>query len=320
MIELTTGTPGAGKTLYTLQRVKAWADKEHRPVFYSGIPGLTLDWTEIEAEKWYEAPPNSIIVIDECQRLFRPRSFGMTVPEYVSRLETHRHQGLDLVVITQHPMLIDSNVRRLVGRHFHVARRFGLKRATVLEFESCKENPLLKSVDAIRHEWSYPKEVFSWYKSAEIHTHKARIPARVWLLLALPLMIFGILWWFYNRHFDENGQVKSPTDNSAPSSGGPGSAGPGAAPKGPLTVAAYTVALSPRVRGLAHTAAYFDEVTKPTRAPFPVGCIEDSTGCRCYSVQGVAYPTESSICQQIIEHGFFRWWDDGAVPKERAAK
>lgn len=318
MIELTTGTPGAGKTLYTLQRVKAWAERENRPVFYSGIPSLALGWSEIDPVKWYECPANSIIVIDECQRAFRPRSFGGEVPEYVSRLETHRHQGLDLVLITQHPMLIDSNVRRLVGRHYHVARRFGLKRATVLEFESCKDNPVMKSVDAVRHEWSYPKEAFNWYKSAEVHTHKARIPARVWVLLAIPFLLGAIAWWFYNRHV---GKIESPGPEAAKSTSPANAVGAGGAgPKAPVTAAAFVQSLSPRVHGVAHTASYFDEVTKPVRAPYPVGCIEDSSGCRCFSAQGVAYPTETTICRQILERGFFRWWDDNSQIKERAMK
>lgn len=311
MIELVTGTPGAGKTLYTLQYVKAKAEKENRPVFYSGIPELTLGWTEIDPEKWFDAPANSIVIIDECQRIFRPRGAGGKVPDYVERLETHRHQGIDLVFITQHPMLMDSNVRRLVGRHFHVARRFGMKRATVLEFESCKDQPLAKSVDAIRHAWSYPKEAFGWYKSAEVHTHKARIPGRVWLLLSLPLMLGALLWWFYARHF-EDGKIKNPVNGAPQSSGVPGSSGPvGGGVKVPMTTGEYLRALQPRVQGLAHTAVYFDDITKPVRAPYPVGCVEDSTGCRCFSVQGVAFPMEQDICKQVLANGFFRWWDEG---------
>lgn len=317
MIELVTGTPGAGKTLYTLCYIKSKAEKEQRPVFYSGIPGLTLGWTEIDPERWFDAPVNAIVVIDECQRVFRPRANGGKVPDYVEKLETHRHQGIDLTLLTQHPMLIDSNVRRLVGRHFHVARRFGMKRATVLEFETCKDQPLSKHADAIRHEWAYPKEAFGWYKSAEAHTHKARIPARIWLLLALPFMLGALLYWFYNRHY-EDGQIKNPVKGATPAvSNGSASGSGGQAAKGPMTVREYVQAVTPRVAGLPHTAAIFDEVTRPTRAPYPVGCVLDASGCRCFTEQGAAYRTEEGVCQQILKAGFYRWWDDGA-PKERA--
>ena len=65
MIELITGTPGSGKTLYAISQIKAKSEKENRPVYYSGIADLTLGWTEIDPEKWFDAPPNSIVVIDE---------------------------------------------------------------------------------------------------------------------------------------------------------------------------------------------------------------------------------------------------------------
>lgn len=83
MIELITGQPGAGKTLFALTRIEERARKEGRPVFYSGIKDLALPWTEIDPEKWTECPPGSIIVIDECQRVLRPRMHGAKVPAYV---------------------------------------------------------------------------------------------------------------------------------------------------------------------------------------------------------------------------------------------
>lgn len=44
MIDLITGLPGNGKTLYTISTVKKMSEGENRPVYYAGIPELTLDW------------------------------------------------------------------------------------------------------------------------------------------------------------------------------------------------------------------------------------------------------------------------------------
>ena len=113
MITLITGQPGAGKTLFTLQFVRELAEKEKRTVHYSGIKDLRLPWLELaNAEDWYQVPQGSIVVVDEAQRIFRPRGAGSVVPRHVSELETHRHQGIDLFIITQHPMLVDTNVMR----------------------------------------------------------------------------------------------------------------------------------------------------------------------------------------------------------------
>ena len=127
MLYLRTGLPGTGKTLFALADVKEWADKDKRPVYYSGIKDLKVPgWIELEdATKWPDLPANAIIIIDEAQRVFRPRHTSSAVPEHVAALETHRHKGVDLVLITQHPKLLDSNVRRLVGVHRHYVRVFG---------------------------------------------------------------------------------------------------------------------------------------------------------------------------------------------------
>ena len=149
MIVLITGLPGNGKTLYALDWVKRKADKEQRPVFYARIKGLTLPWTLIDPFEWDKCPANAIVVIDEVQQandptdpkspsLFGVRQRGAVVPPWAAALETHRHKGIDLVLITQDPMLMDVHDRKLVGMHFHVKRVFGLQRATVHEFGGCR--------------------------------------------------------------------------------------------------------------------------------------------------------------------------------------
>ena len=307
MITLTTGLPGSGKTLFTIATVKELAEKDSRPVFYSGIKGLTLPWNEIQAENWPDVASGSIIVIDECQTLFRPRANGSQVPRYVSELETHRHKGLDIFLITQHPMLMDSNVRRLTERHNHVCRRFGMQRATVLQYESCKEQPLTKQEQAQRLEWKYPVAVFDAYKSAEVHTVKRRIPAVVWLLLALPFLIGGLIWYFVNSHY-QDGQVvvtsKSQVPVAAPA------AGSGGGKNAPLTPKQYIEQHEPRVAGLAYTAPIYDEVTKPVRAPVPVGAIVSKRGCKAYTDQGTPLAMPDDLCRHIAGHGFYRAFDN----------
>ena len=198
MITLITGQPGAGKTLYALNYVKALAEKEGRPVFYDGIRDLKLPWTPLErCELWFEVPAGAIVVIDECQRAFRPRGAGAQVPKHVEQLETHRHHGIDLILITQHPMLVDSNVRRLAGRHFHVVRAFGLQKSTVHEWGEVREQCDKNRSGSVRHDFFYPKESFRWYQSAEVHTVRRRIPMRVYFLFAIPLLVAALGYVFY---------------------------------------------------------------------------------------------------------------------------
>lgn len=311
MIEQVTGLPGSGKTLITLVRTKQLAEKENRQVYYNGIPDLKLPWIELDkGEDWWKVPSGSIVIIDEAQRVFRPRANGSQVPEHVSKLETHRHLGIDLILITQHPMLLDTNVRRLVGRHIHTVRAFGAKFATLHEWPQVKENCDKNRADSIEHKWFYPKQAFDWYKSAEIHTHKTRIPARMWVMLALPFLLAatiyaGYSWWKGSSERTSESMKKA--------------TGISTAPIGQQPVAlklGYFENYKPRIEGLAHTAPVYDDVTKPVRAPYPAACVDlKSKGCRCYTSQATRLDVPKHLCQQIASTGFFMEWDEKTTEK-----
>jgi zona occludens toxin len=326
MLVLVTGLPGNGKTLYTINWVKAKAEKEGRTVYYSGIADLKLPWVEFDFKKWPELPPNSIIVVDEAQRELRPRMHGAAVPEYVAALETHRHKGVDIVLITQHPMLIDANARRLVGLHFHLVRKFGTQASTVHEWASVKEACDKSRDDSTRHDFVFPKAAFAWYKSAEVHTHKARIPFRVWVLIAVPILLLGAAYAGFRWFSKKVAPDKAPVPAVMAKGGAPGAAAPGAAPAVALTPAQYVDAHLPRVRGLAYTAPVYDSVTAPVVAPYPAACGtltryrdgEPVKDCRCFTQQATRLEMPDDLCQRIVERGFFVAWQQGPqnVPQE----
>lgn len=313
-ITLITGLPGHGKTLYAISRFKDEAAKAAtpRPVFHNGIKGLKITgWQEWDLKDWQNLPAGAIMVVDEAQFSFPTRGRGAPDP-WVERLTTHRHLGLDFVVITQNPMLLDSYVRRLVDRHFHVVRKFGTHNATVHEFPNgVKENVGASRDGSIRHEWRYPKDVFKLYESAELHTVKRRIPMRVWLLLALPVILVALVWFIYHRLKPEN--VQKRMDESAGitrPAGAPGSVSgsPAAATGAALSPLQYAQAFTPRVEGLPHTAPVYDEVTRPTQAPYPAACIANAVKCVCASQQGTRLDTPDALCRQIANGGFFVAW------------
>lgn len=309
MIGLFTGLPGAGKTLWALTWINEKAKREGRQVFYSGIAELTLPWTQIEPEKWMDCPPNSIIVIDEAQRLFRTRSVGSNVPPYVAELETHRHKGVDVFLITQHPMLIDNHVRRLTGLHMHVVRKFGMQASTIHEWPSVKENCDKNRDDSTKHAFKYPKEMFGVYKSAEVHTHKRRIPMRFWIICSVPVILALVGWRIYDRV--EAYAKPADTRSTLVRQGGddlvPGLGGSRHSDK--LTASQYVAQHLPRVRGLDYTAPVYDEVTKPQQAPYPAACVKMGKRCGCYSQQGTVLQVPEDLCVSIVAGGFFVAWD-----------
>ena len=147
MITLITGGPGTGKTAWLLDQLLELRKAEpNRDVYIHGVRGLrnfpheaiycksqlcdicrgsTIPDTAKYVEKWPEwKSPGDLIIVDEVQRIWRPRVGSSAAPESVTGLETHRHYGLDFWLISQGPHLFDNFIRLLVGRHVHLVARW----------------------------------------------------------------------------------------------------------------------------------------------------------------------------------------------------
>ena len=314
-ITLVTGLPGHGKTLYTIARWKAEAEKDNRPVFHNDIPGLSIPgWRKWEVKEWEKLPAGALFIIDEAWEEFPVTGRGQT-PDWVQNLAKHRHLGLDFVVIVQNPMLLDNFVRKLVDRHFHVVRKFGTHFATIYEYvNGCKEDVAKSRGDGIRHEFRYPKDVFELYRSAELHTVKRRIPARVFLLLLLPPLVFGLIWFGYKRMQPDavaervTGKATSSTPQNTGATTTAANFNEYARSAGQRTAAEYVAGLVPRIEGLAHTAPAYDGVTQPQQAPYPAACVATAKRCQCYTQQATKLDMRESLCRQLADGGFFVAW------------
>jgi len=327
-ITVHTGLPGAGKTLFTIYLIKQLADQEKAPVYFSGIPDCMVPgWIELEdASKWHELPPRSILIIDEAQRVFRPRHVGSQVPEHVAKLETIRHQGIRLVLITQHPRLIESNVRRLAGKHRHYIRAFGSKVVSVHEWDEVKEDCDSSGGrrDSLRSSQAHPVEVYKWYKSAEVHTVKRSVPKRLLLALCIPLLVAGLGWVAFKSmaKLGDSDRITAAAGikkgAEAAKSALPGN--PSAKDKAALTDVEWVELRRPRIAGLAFTAPAYDEVTKPTAAPFPAACASMGSRCRCYTEQATVLEMDDELCRSIVERGFFKeFGPENSALSERGA-
>jgi len=306
MIELITGLPGHGKTLYALERYR----KTKRPIYYHGIKELRLPWFEWAPSKWEELPSGALFIIDEAQFIFPLRGRGEP-DQWIAQLATHRHKGIDFVLITQNPMLLDSFVRRLVDHHLHVVRKFGTRNATIHEYTTGVREEVSKSRgESIRHEWRYPSDVFALYKSAELHTVKARIPARVFVFAALiiGLPLGGWLWWNSSGLWRGKGDAPAAA-GAGQAQGGGASRSTGSSSQQHLSAAEYVAQAQPRVPGLEYTAPIYDQVTQPKQAPYPSACVASATRCVCYSQQATHLDMPKELCLSIVRRGFFVAWE-----------
>ena len=332
MIELITGLPGNGKTLLAISEVKAQAERENRPVFYHGIPELNIPGWELleDPREWAKVPPRSIVLLDEAQKTFRNRSLGSVPPVYVTELETHRHLGIDLVMITQHPSLIDPAVRRLSGRHRHVIRIWGMEASTVHKWDAVKDNCDKQRADSEKTKWSFDKRVYGLYKSAEVHTVKRSTPMRAKLLLLVPVALAVAGWFVYSTVVKQPGQTSAApgTVSAMPGSAANPLISPAAmalsanAGKTPfdeeIDAKVYIQQQTPRLAGLPHTAPKYDQITVPTRAPVPAACVQvgdvarpPPTGirCKCFTQQGTPLEVELNMCIEFARNGWFQDFD-----------
>jgi len=319
-IELVTGVPGAGKTLYSLaKKVRPLVGKKitlsdcldsetgkalevERRLMVCGIRDLLLPheivdvapthdpWESVSrhpGEKPHDVPnmvqnwwlwcqPGDVIVIDECQRVFRPSAAGQKIPAFIRHLETHRHYGVDFILITQHPQLIHANVRNLIGHHEHVRRIFGGAGTMVYEWDHCTHPDRTKQASG--RLWRHDKSAFGLYKSAEVHTKvKHKIPGAVMVaaagFLALPFAGYQV----YDRMTQRYG-----ADAVA-------AAGPASSPSAPLAPVRLAAA-SPLQTPIAPTPVV-------GAASSVAGCVATATRCRCIDSNGEWLTTELKQCQ-----------------------
>lgn len=327
MITLITGVPGAGKTLYAVDQILQPEAKAGRQLFVDGIPDLLIthepapdpmDWPS-----W--APQGAHIVIDEVQRIWRPESAGKVVPPSIAELETHRHRGLDFTIMTQHPNLIHSNVRRLVGRHIHV-RRTGLG-VVVYEWPECKTNPDTAWRSALtKLRWKHPKSAFGLYKSASIHQKvKFRLPKAIWLII-IPLLVFPLAGYvIYNvlsqplsKAAVSGGQPQQPASFISKSQQAPGGVpsqpGQQQAPQQPVEINIREQFI-PRISGQPETAPAYDNLRVVKSMPRVAACMKSDTSCVCYTEQSTRIDMSDDQCRQQLERKTYDPYRDAAEPR-----
>lgn len=323
-INLVTGLPRHGKTLWTICTVKERAEKEKREVYTCNIPGITIEgWKEIDhPDKWLELPDSCILIVDELQDFWGKAPNGQKVPTPILELSKHGKRGIDIYMITQEPSLVHGTPIGLAEWHYFVKRSFGTENAMVYKFQRMQNHPekLTKKAAEVLP-FRYPKKAYTWYKSADVHNIKRKIPAK---LLAIPvvLAIAGLCIWGAVTMF--SGVIDKAKGNSpAAAAARPGQTSPGTNQPAPgqsgqrqiQTAAEYVQSFQPRIDGLPYTAPRYDEVTKPTTAPFPAACVNMGKRCNCYSQQGTKLDTPKELCAQIVADGFFMDWSPpGTTP------
>ncbi|GKS65373.1 hypothetical protein YTPLAS72_26770 [Nitrospira sp.] len=241
MITLLEGTPGSGKSYYAVaDYLLPWLRAGRR--LYVAVDGFYLDrlalfegrplpelqkqislWTDRQAipSLLLSIEPGSAVCLDEAQTIFRAKE---KVPGDILRwLETHRHYGVDLLLMAQDYRQLTSGVTRLVEStiKFRRMERFGMRR----RFQGfVRGNP--EETEVIRTLIGrYDPKIYAYYSSYA--TGGITEERRMKTILSSPLLMIGFLglvgalgfigWgtWFSGTK-PSAAQLPAPTSESKP--------------------------------------------------------------------------------------------------------
>lgn len=332
MITLITGVPGSGKTLMAVSDLAKKVDKEWagRKIFIHGIPDLTIPTEPIpdghsiqDMHVWLKWPENngSIVVIDEAQNIFPPRSAGSKTPEIVEWLHVHRHSGVDIILITQMPGRIDKQVRDLVGAHYHIHKTpLGVRMRYFWDY--CENNPKSGMKNARPEVYKFDKKAFGLYKSAEIHTKVKTPKSRVLWVIPLALVVFGMTSYIgYSLLSGLGSSEKDVAENSSLSSVVEvKSDDVKKSVKDKSVMAGQEIGgqmapnqnknltedmLKPKIEGMVESKPLYDQIRQVKQFEYPVACISGGkSGCSCYSSQGtVIKEIDKKTCNGYVRNG-----------------
>ena len=342
MITVLTGVPGIGKTSYLVSMLLEDKQFHNRPIFVMGIPDLKLDhvpappvkeWTEMREDPddpslmlpYYTFPENAILIVDEAQRVFRARSASSKVPDHVAALETHRHTGIDIFLLTQGPTLFDPNIKVTCGRHIHITMTpLGLRKS--IEWTTLQGSPDSPGTQklGLTKPFKLKKKAFSFYKSSAHHTKPVRsFPWPVlWLLVPLVLGYLTIPK-FYHKWYGGGDMAAKPAvaANGQTAQGGaaaavtPGAVAPAAgSAQAPVTAQAIFEQEAPRLAGRPETAPQYDSMRQVKVMPLAVAFVASKTRCKAYTQQGTVVEMDDAMCRAGVEHSRFNPYADPVAP------
>lgn len=316
MITLLTGRPGAGKTQELVRLLLEASAKGDRPVFAAGIDGLTpgLATDLADPTQWNQPgvlPDHSLVFVDEAWKWFGHlhNATHQRTPEHVLALAEHRHRGIDFVFTAQGVIQLYPFVRPLIEKHVHFTNRFSTGVLETTTWEGVCDDPTsaAKRASGITAVTRLNKSVFSHYKSASVHTHKARIPLRVF---ALPVLIVGAIgaigFTVYLLRSHAPPSEATGADVSAP--------GPDSPSVKIATARDYIEQHTPLIQSLPWTRPA--TINRPALSNPEVYCMasqagEDAAGnhapatCHCLTEQGTRYALPDAECLTIASNGVY---------------
>lgn len=173
---------------------------------YPGV--LTINSTPQKPFDWRDLPDGSIVFYDEAHehpafsakdllpaaRTDAEKKRKEQILDIGHSLTLHGHFGFDIYLITQNPKLLNEHVRASCSVHYVMRRLWGLDVAMIYEFAEVQTyfaNATRKQALSVKR-FRYPKNLYKYYKSANIHNIQKRVPLLYMAFFAIPILIFAL--------------------------------------------------------------------------------------------------------------------------------
>jgi len=337
MLTLITATPGSGKTLQAVQLCYEYLNKGY--AVFSNIVGLKIagvykidshaDWRDLDNFKRQNSDMANTpvcVIYDEAHEhpAFSAKDLLFSLPKTDSgkqlkqntldigdSLTLHRHFGMDIIMITQNPRLLRSEVLAVVGKHIHMRRIFGMKSSWLYEFPEAQTNPNTRSVrdDAlVRTRWKFPTHLYNSYVSAEVHTHERKVPFK-YIAIALavfcvPPIVLYSLWG--KTIFSSSSPLEKPVISSDKQDSNFNSNPVFQQSSNPSKLTEPPINTSYQVNEPVSYNSEPYQVNKPFQYSEPqvqplnyLGCIISSNSCSCYKIDNTKTNLPISECKKI---------------------
>ncbi len=213
---LISAPPRTGKSLYCMDLIDKLSRKQPNRRIYTNIIGmnypgvLQINSSVDNPFDWRDLPDGSIIFFDEAHEhpAFSAKDLlppAKTPDEKLKKqrvldigesLTLHGHFGFDIYLITQNPKLLNDHVLASCSIHYVMRRLFGLDIAMIYEFAEVQKyfaNSTRKQALSVKR-FPYPKNLYKYYISSNVHNVQKRIPPVLIILLLIPILLLGFAY------------------------------------------------------------------------------------------------------------------------------
>ena len=290
MLYLISAPPRTGKTLKAIEIIFKHLNQGR--VVYTNIvgikiPGVITFTSETQnPHDWRDLPNDSVVIYDEAhehpafadRNLIQDKQKMAQIRDIGISLTLHGHFGFDIYMITQNPRLLCAEVLASVGTHYIMRRKFGYDMATIFEYAEAKTTfSKHTAADALNKTfWRYPKHLYKFYVSSEVHNIKNTFPVKYYAFALMPLLLFG--YAFLNAQdtgffglFNKDQKIETKQQNNSKKSESP-------------------------VNGNPFTQDFLDQTDEATRI---ASVFDFGSGCRAYNAAGELLKIPLQLCQKI---------------------